>query len=520
MAVNYILEWLISINCVIIIFKQLRTHNNSDKSWQIICAIILIIMLISHNGHPNIAGFIAFSIWFPLVLLPLLATRLLFRLVLQERYSGAINLAKCLAILHPFGGWRRYQQLFMAFKIMLEGSRQQADKLIGDTEVDNKWMTEQLRFVCLKTHNDWQILRDELCTSEMQQVIFSEKPYLASYLLRAFGETGDLKAMIRLFLNCWGTQNLHSDQTFNALVIFAFCGKKDILERILNGPMAQLQAVQKEFWRATAAMADGDFVTGQQSLKAQLNNGCITPGFERAICYRLQTCPPIAKNVLSTDDWQQVESIQTNIANYLSYAHLGVEKQKRAVVSYALIAILCLFFFMEFFFGGTTNPNVLYHLGALWTPALSLTEIWRLISANFLHWGPVHLLMNLITLALIGPYIEFHLGSYKTLFLYIASGFAGMAVITLAYQLGLTRASLVVGASASIAGMLGAGAIVLLHAWLVEHIELCRGLLAILTLIVVLQIIFDMLTPASSFTGHVAGFVSGTLLAVILKRYF
>ena len=74
-------------------------------------------------------------------------------------------------------------------------------------------------------------------------------------------------------------------------------------------------------------------------------------------------------------------------------------------------------------FPGTPEVGVAHH------------QYWRLITAAFLHYGPIHLLMNMLALYWFGSLLERRIGSAKYLLLYLVSGLAGSAGALLASPL-------------------------------------------------------------------------------------
>jgi membrane associated rhomboid family serine protease len=54
-------------------------------------------------------------------------------------------------------------------------------------------------------------------------------------------------------------------------------------------------------------------------------------------------------------------------------------------------------------------------------------EWWRLITAAFLHYGPLHLGMNMLVLWFIGPPLEEYFGHGRYALVYLVSGLAGSA---------------------------------------------------------------------------------------------
>ena len=84
-------------------------------------------------------------------------------------------------------------------------------------------------------------------------------------------------------------------------------------------------------------------------------------------------------------------------------------------------------------------------------------EVWQLLSFQFLHGGILHIALNGLTLYSFGRFLEQELGRGRFLTLYFLSGIAGgvlqVAATWLLHQNPLVP---VVGASAGIAGLLGA----------------------------------------------------------------
>ena len=89
--------------------------------------------------------------------------------------------------------------------------------------------------------------------------------------------------------------------------------------------------------------------------------------------------------------------------------------------------------------------------GALYGPAVAQGDWYRLITAAFLHYGPIHLAMNMLALWWIGRPLEAWLGPVRYLLLYLVSGLAGSAGALIANPEAVT-----VGASGAIFGILGA----------------------------------------------------------------
>jgi rhomboid protease GluP len=90
-----------------------------------------------------------------------------------------------------------------------------------------------------------------------------------------------------------------------------------------------------------------------------------------------------------------------------------------------------------------------YRLGASYGPAIFYGhEWWRLVTAQFLHGGLIHIGFNMMVLMQIGPAIEEVYGSARYLFLYIVTGAFGYVLSSITGHFSL-------GASAGLLGLIG-----------------------------------------------------------------
>ena len=173
------------------------------------------------------------------------------------------------------------------------------------------------------------------------------------------------------------------------------------------------------------------------------------------------------------------------------------------IVTRVLIGVNVAVYLLELALGGTFNGtnNWLYNNGVLAGPLVAQGDWWRLITAPFLHYGPVHLGLNMLVLWFIGPALEEYFGRWRYLLLYVVAGLAGSAGALL-----LTPNALTVGASGAIWGLMGAA--VLLEA---RRIYVFGGQAMGL---VVFNLIFTLLVPGVSIGGHIAGGIGGALAAL------
>ena len=149
--------------------------------------------------------------------------------------------------------------------------------------------------------------------------------------------------------------------------------------------------------------------------------------------------------------------------------------------------------------------EVLYPLGAKWTPAILAGEWWRLVNPVFLHGSVWHIGMNMLALASLGPLVEYLVGAKRFLVVYVLTGIASFAASML-----LSPRSLSIGASGAIFGLIGFGIGYSLRAG--------RGMRAVrddLTRSAVWGVIMFMI-PGIDHAAHAGGFVAGILLGLVI----
>lgn len=159
-----------------------------------------------------------------------------------------------------------------------------------------------------------------------------------------------------------------------------------------------------------------------------------------------------------------------------------------------------------------------------WRAAVRDERLLTLVSALFIHLGPVHLIGNLLFLFIFGLPAERSLGPWRFLLLFLAGG--ALANLAAALLMG-TPARAIIGASGGVSAVIGAylalfpnarlGVVVPLGVWR-EFIKVPAALL--IGLWAVLQLIFTFVGPsfgAVAWWAHLAGFVVGLLYALVAK---
>jgi rhomboid protease GluP len=148
--------------------------------------------------------------------------------------------------------------------------------------------------------------------------------------------------------------------------------------------------------------------------------------------------------------------------------------------------------------------RTLERYGALFGPAVVLGgEWWRLISAMFLHGGMTHILMNMVSLYIVGRGAELYFSKSAYLALYLFSGlFGGMA------SLYAHPDDIAMGASGAIFGIFGAlaGFFFAHRQRLASH---AKEMFQDFATIIVLNFALGMAVPSIDMSAHIGGLVTG-----------
>ena len=147
--------------------------------------------------------------------------------------------------------------------------------------------------------------------------------------------------------------------------------------------------------------------------------------------------------------------------------------------------------------------SALFETTALYPPLVAVNdEWWRLLTSAFQHFGPMHLLLNMYMLWLLGMGIERSVGHARYLALYLISALGGSAAVMFFSQDALTA-----GASGAIFGLMGSYAIVAMT----MRLDV-KGIAILLAL----NVGISFLVPGISLAAHLGGLLVGALAAVAL----
>ncbi len=175
-------------------------------------------------------------------------------------------------------------------------------------------------------------------------------------------------------------------------------------------------------------------------------------------------------------------------------------------LTYVLIAInLVAFVAMAATGGGLRGTSgTVYAEGALYGPAVAAGDWWRIITAGFLHAGPLHIAFNMYFLYFLGTLMEPVIGKLRFGLIYFVSLAGGSMGALL-----LSPNSVTVGASGAVFGLMGA-AILAMRARGIDPMQSGLGV----TLLLNLGITF--LIPGIAIGGHLGGLAAGFAIGYLM----
>jgi membrane associated rhomboid family serine protease len=136
--------------------------------------------------------------------------------------------------------------------------------------------------------------------------------------------------------------------------------------------------------------------------------------------------------------------------------------------------------------------------GAQAFPGIDDGGYYRLITAMFIHYGLLHLLMNMWALWILGRQLEAVLGRGRFLALYLLAGIGGNVAAYL-----FSPNALSAGASTALFGLFAAYAII---------VRRLGGSLASVLPILVINLVITFAIPGISIAGHLGGLVTGAMV--------
>ena len=184
------------------------------------------------------------------------------------------------------------------------------------------------------------------------------------------------------------------------------------------------------------------------------------------------------------------------------------ERNSGRVVTLALIAVNVVCFVAEMLISGTGQDIsilTLVQMGAMYAPMVQgPADLYRFVAPMFLHMDLMHLLFNMVALYSVGELLERVLGRGNFLVLYSYA-------VDMAQGGGLSVSA---GASTSVFGLFVAVALlcVLVRGNRAVFRDFSKSMLSIIAV----NVIYTLLVPNISISGHLGGAIGGAIAMLLL----
>jgi rhomboid protease GluP len=169
------------------------------------------------------------------------------------------------------------------------------------------------------------------------------------------------------------------------------------------------------------------------------------------------------------------------------------------------------------FFLMTVEPNeeLFFKYGALQGGLVVVYgEQWRLFTSMFLHGGGTHIVMNMLSLYIVGRLVERLFSASGYLWIYLLSGLIGSLNSIYFHPMGWG-----VGASGAIFGIFGA-----LTGFVLVHKERMQSefmeFMSNFGLILLINFVIGIVFPSIDMSAHIGGLLAGLVGGVIVARNY
>ena len=508
---NHILLFVACISPVVLLAQTWR-RGGLYRAWRLASLAVLLAAGAAWLVTPDTAGFIGAGAWLALLVVPAVGLRKIAELASAQRYAIARRLVRALLFLHPAKALRAQAELLRALQLAQRGDFSTALALLAPLRNNHTNAGRQATAQSFRLRGEWINLVGWV-RSELPPPIRRNDFALMPLYLRALGETGAVDELVLEFAtmltNTSPAQQPAWSYHSNLTVVLAFCGR--LGARAGLAKIRKLPRELREFWLGTSELAAGEISAGRARLE-KLQTVASDPLLRSEIGQRLAGASELADTRLSPPGFAVLHRIERSERPPASVFGSETIRPTTAVLIFIVLNIAM--FVAELKMGGSTSPLTLHRLGALEPGAVRYGgEYWRLLTALFLHFGPLHLIFNLYALFVIGPGLERAIGSFRFAACYLLSGLGSSVGVLLLRIYDFNRPEQLVGASGCVMGIVGVWAGFLLRN---RHQPLAGRRLKNILLIVAVQTVFDLTTPQISMAAHLSGLITGLALGLLV----
>lgn len=461
---------------------------------------------------PEQAGYYTVVPWALLIMLPMWlwhGTRFLME---QRRYSLASWLSAVFVCLHPSASAQVTRKEIGVLRLMYIGDGAAALELAKQYGLHDPGLRHMEVFIEAQKTGDWAKFENELQESRLNSLYDS---ILLYGRLIATAQRGDWEEFRGLCHQVG--QARFSPDTNGALYVqsFALLGDVAAVNYVCASSGHQLTRENREYWTAVAEQISGAEDVARQRLVRLLPRAStwMRPAIERQLAHPIAG-PPNAE--LRSQSWKELSSVLPEVVHDARYAVLSGGIRRWPWMTFSLMLVLIAVFVQEIP-GGSESTENLERMGAMVVPLTGVPGEWKnVFIAGFLHFGPVHLALNLVGLLFLGRLVERAWGRVGMLLLFLLCNVTSAALLPWLTFQSPDESSVFAGASGGIMGLLGGLWGHLLIGWLKRKTPMLCSQFRTVSTVVLAQCVCDVMTPQVSMTCHLIGFVTGVLVGIVV----
>lgn len=517
MEISTILFVLTAVALLLAAMRLVREPARQVLDWWLTFAFVVAIAIGAFFLFPLNAGYVAFATLLGLVFAPLRIDRAAQSSARAGDDRTAYLLARLASILHPFGPiGARPNALRTLARIRATGTVDPAmlEKLGA---AKDPLVAEWYRLLALHAAADAEGLRAAMAIPSRRARMLQLG--LGAAFVRAFAETGDKNAIVEAIDEAERRDTTLDDPDRRMLFALEACaalGDVDGVHQIGAELVARVPRGTIARAIAAAEWASGDLLGARRTVDKALATD-VDPAVRRAL-ERLRERParsgPIETASLKQKVASVLERVRREAQASAALAPLGGGGTTPSYATWILAGAIFGWYLVVAANGDAMNPKHLEEMGGLKLPIVGWQGTLRLFSVAFVHYGVLHLVLNLYALVAFGRFVEAFYGRTRFVLIWIAASLTsglGVAAFT-------PSTPLLVGASGAIFGLGGAVAAGVGLSPELRKSKRGREELKSFAIIVGVQMVFDRLVPGISGTAHVAGLIGGLLAGAVLLR--